>query len=96
MAAYIIFIREGEVFNPAEMQKYQQSNRDKPGDYKLKPLAVYGDMETLEGPAPDGIVILEFPNTDDAKTWYYSEDYQTAMVHRKNAADYRVILVKGL
>lgn len=96
MAAYIIFIRESEVFNTSEMQKYQQSNRDKLGDYKLKPLAVYGEMETLEGEDADGIVILEFPSIEDAKIWYNSPGYQAAILHRKNAANYRVVLLEGL
>lgn len=96
MTAYMIFIREGEIFDPAEMATYQKRNRDNVGDFKLKPLAVYGDMETFEGEAPDGIVLLEFPTAEDARTWYNSPGYQAAAEHRKRAANYRAILLEGL
>lgn len=96
MATYMIFIREGEVFNPVEMEAYQKANRENIGQYKLKPLVVYGDMETMEGDAPDGIIVLEFPTAEDAKFWYHSPQYQSAAEHRKRAANYRVIMVEGL
>lgn len=96
MATYMIFIREGEVFDPVEMDLYRNANREKVDQYKLKPLVVYGDFETLEGEAPDGIVVLEFDDMDSAKAWYYSPDYQVAAAHRKKAADYRVIMINGV
>ena len=96
MATYMILIREGEIFNPAEMQAYQSANRESIGQYNLKPLVVYGDMETMEGDAPDGIVILEFPSAEDARAWYYSPEYQAAAEHRKKAAHYRALLVEGV
>ena len=96
MATYMIFIREGEIFNPEEMAVYQNANRENIGQYNLKPLVVYGDMETMEGDAPDGIVILEFPSAEDARAWYHSPGYQAAAEHRKKAAHYRAILVEGI
>jgi uncharacterized protein (DUF1330 family) len=96
VAAFMIFLREGAVFNPKEMEAYSKSNRNTKQDFKLQPLVVYGDFEALEGEAPDGVVLLEFPTMEDAKTWYYSPGYQAAMEHRKRAADYRVILVEGV
>ena len=80
----------------AEMDIYSKSNRDTTGDFKLKPLVVYGNMETLEGEAPDGVVMLEFPTVEDAKAWYFSPGYQAAAEHRKKGANYRVILVEGV
>ena len=53
-------------------------------------------METLEGEAPDGVVMLEFPTVEDAKAWYFSPGYQAAAQHRKKGAHYRVILVEGI
>jgi uncharacterized protein (DUF1330 family) len=65
MPAYMIFTREGPVTDQAEMEAYSSSNRANAGlfveQHKLRPLAVYGAMETFEGEAPDGIVLLEFP-----------------------------------
>jgi uncharacterized protein (DUF1330 family) len=96
MAAFMIFTREGEIFNQTEMDAYSKSNRENRGDFKLKPLVIYGNMETLEGEAPDGVVVLEFPTVEDAKAWYFSPGYQTAAEHRKKGANYRVILVEGI
>ncbi len=96
MAAYMIFIREGEVFDPEQMAAYQNRNRENTSPGTLKPLVVYGAMETLEGEAADGIVLLEFPTADDARAWYHSDEYQAAAEHRKLAAHYRAFLVEGV
>ncbi|UVO54289.1 DUF1330 domain-containing protein [Sphingomonas sp. SUN039] len=96
MPAYALFIREGEVSDPEEMAKYQAMNRAGTRPVSVKPLIVYGAMETLEGAAPDGIVLLEFPTMADAKAWYHSDAYQAAAAHRKSAAPYRAIFVEGL
>lgn len=96
MAAYMIFIREGEVTDHEAMTAYQNSNRSGPPPEGLKPLVVYGALETLEGDKADGVVILEFPDKESASNWYYSPDYQAAIKHRQKAAPYRCIMVEGL
>jgi uncharacterized protein (DUF1330 family) len=96
VTAYVIFIRESPVRDPAEMDAYQKQNRQGPRDPNLKPLALYGAMEALEGKLPDGIVLLQFPSVADAKAWYHSPNYQAAVPHRLKAADYRGIIVEGL
>lgn len=96
MATYMIFLREGEIFNPEEMATYNTLTRTTLGNFKLKPLVIYGNLETMEGDAPDGLVMLEFPSAEEAKSWYYSSGYQTAAEHRKLAANYRVFMVEGV
>ena len=96
MAVYMIFTREGEIFNQAEMDLYSKSNRENIGEFKLKPLVVYGNLETMEGETPDGVVLLEFPTVEDAKAWYFSPGYQAAMEHRKKGSNYRVVMVEGV
>lgn len=96
MPAYIIFIRESEILNPEEMAIYQNFPRDNAPTPKPTPLAVYGKLEALEGEAPDGVVILEFPSMEEAKAWYHNPEYQARAIHRRNAADYRAVLVEGL
>jgi uncharacterized protein (DUF1330 family) len=92
----MIFLREGEIFDPAEMATYNTLTRTMPGNFKLKPLAIYGNLETLEGESPDGLVLLEFPSAEEAKAWYYSSGYQAAAEHRKLAAHYRVFMLEGV
>jgi len=41
-------------------------------------------------------VILEFPDKQAAKDWYYSEDYQSRVPFRLKAAPYRAFIVEGM
>lgn len=96
MAAYIVFIREGAVFNAAEMEQYARQASAVPNEPGLKPLVIYGHLETLEGKPADGVVLLEFPSLKEAKAWYQSPEYQAAAEHRKKGANYRVLLLGGV
>jgi uncharacterized protein (DUF1330 family) len=92
MAAYVIFLRESPIHTPAEMEKYMSG--DTPIDPKMKVLAVYGPQTPLEGQAPDGVAMLEFPTVEDAKAWYYGP-YHAKAQHRQAAAEYRGFIVEG-
>lgn len=96
MAAYIIFTREEPVRDAAEMEEYRSMNRAAPPEPRPTPLVVYGAVEALEGKAPDGVVVLQFPTVEDAKAWYNSPGYQAAIPHRHKAAEYRGFIVQGL
>lgn len=96
MPAYILFIREKPIRDQEAMATYSSMSRNNPRDPKMVPLVVYGATEAVEGEAPDGMVILQFPTVDDAKNWYYSPAYQAATQHRLKGADYRVMIVQGL
>jgi uncharacterized protein (DUF1330 family) len=96
MTAYVLCIREDKVRDPAAMEKYQRMNREGPRDPNLKPLVIYGATEALEGHAPDGMVLMHFPTVEDAKAWYNSLNYQAAIPFRKQAADYRVMIIQGM
>jgi len=95
MACYMIFIREGEVVDAEAMAKYQSGNRGGPPMPGMKPLVVYGAMETVEGEPADGIVVLEFLDRQAAKDWYYGEEYQARAKFRMQAAPYRAFIVDG-
>jgi uncharacterized protein (DUF1330 family) len=88
------FTRE-RMRNPEEYEHYREKARPAAAGHPLKPLAVYGKHEMLEGPAIEGAVILEFPTINAAKAYYYSPAYQDAIQHRFLAADYRVFIVEG-
>lgn len=96
MPAYLLFLREAPVRDAAEMAIYGEMNRSSPRDPKLLPLSVYGAIEALEGEAPDGAVLLQFPTAEDARAWYESPAYQAAKVHRLKGADYRAMIIQGL
>jgi uncharacterized protein (DUF1330 family) len=99
MPAYVVFIRDQPPHDPEQMSVYQAMNRKSvPSSlpFGIKPLAVYGATEALEGKAPDGTVILQFPSMAKAKAWYHSAEYQAALPYRLNASDYRAFIIDGL
>jgi uncharacterized protein (DUF1330 family) len=95
MVAYVVFTRE-KMRNPEEYERYKEKARPAAEGQPLKRLALYGKHETLEGPAIEGAVVLEFPTMEAAKTYYNSPAYQDAVKHRFLGADYRVFIVEGL
>jgi uncharacterized protein (DUF1330 family) len=101
MTAYLIVYRESPVRDEAAITEYSRRNMENATEYQAqfgtKPLVVYGRSEALEGPAPDGIVMLEFPTLEAAKGWYDSPACQATLPLRlTSAADWRVVIVEGL
>ena len=98
MTAYMLLIRDEPVRDPDAMAEYQRINRENMAELgaTMTPLVVYGAVEALEGPNPDGVLVLQFPTVEDAKAWYESPAYQAALPQRKKAADYRAMIVQGL
>jgi uncharacterized protein (DUF1330 family) len=99
MPAYMIATRIGPVRDAAALAEYSRLNRENAANfqaqYNVKPLVVYGTLEVAEGPAPDGIIILQFPSMADAKAWYNSPGYTKARAHRHASAKHREIFVEG-
>lgn len=99
MTAYMFFLRETPVSDPEEMAVYQAKNCDNAEAllrYGPKPLVVYGATEAVEGEAPDGTILFEFPTAADARAFYDSPEYQDALPHRLRAARYRAFIVEGI
>ncbi|WP_374572936.1 DUF1330 domain-containing protein [Phenylobacterium sp.] len=95
MAAYVVFIRQA-MKDADEFALYAEKARAARGDHQITPLAFYGELEVLEGPPAEGVVVLQFPSMEAAHAWYDSPAYQEAKAHRLKGADYRVLLVQGL
>lgn len=95
MATYIVFTRES-TNNQNELDAYQAEVGRSFAGHPIKVLAAYGPQQVLEGPASEGVVIVEFPDTLSARAWYDSPDYQATAQHRFAGAAYRAILVEGV
>jgi len=52
--------------------------------------------EALEGQARARNVVVEFDSFDDARSYYFSELYQTAKTKREGAAIAEFVLVEGV
>jgi uncharacterized protein (DUF1330 family) len=95
MAAYMVFTRES-TRDAAELETYMQKVGATLTGHPVKVLAVYGRQEVVEGPDVEGVVILEFPTTADAKAWYDSPAYRKVREHRFRGAEYRGVIVEGV
>ncbi len=55
-----------------------------------------GEIETLEGPEETRrVVVLQFDSMEQARAFYHSEQYQTAVKIRQEASEGQLILVDG-
>jgi uncharacterized protein (DUF1330 family) len=95
MSAYLVFTRD-KILDEREMATYSKEVPATLAGHPVKILALYGEMEDLEGPPTEGTVILEFPDMDAAKAWYDGPAYRQVREHRFQGASYRVTLVKGI
>ena len=94
MSAYVVFTRESTE-DSAELDIYMNTVAPTFEGHPIKFLALYGALDKLEGKGPEGIVILEFPSMQAARTWYDSPSYQAVAAHRHKGATYRVSIVEG-
>ena len=95
MAAYVVFIRE-KTRDQAALDVYTPKAGASLAGHPIKVLAAYGPQEVLEGPAAEGVVLVEFPTMKEAKAWYNSPAYREAREHRFRGAEYRAILFEGV
>ena len=95
MATYIVFTKESTQ-DQSELNTYKSKVRETFEGHPIKLLAAYGPQQVLEGPAPEGVVMVEFPNTTAAREWYDGPAYQAIVQHRFKGASYRAALVEGV
>jgi uncharacterized protein (DUF1330 family) len=94
MPAYVI--ADVKVTNPAGYETYRPLAAASIARFGGRFVVRGGAAELLEGaPAPERIVVIEFPDADTAKRWYFSDEYQEALKIRQANSTARVILVDG-
>ena len=94
MAAYVI--ADVDVTNPAGYEPYRPLAAASVARFGGRFLVRGGTADLLEGaPAPGRTVVIEFPDVDTAKRWYFSDEYQQALKIRQANSTARVILVEG-
>ena len=60
-------------------------------------LARGGRAQTLEGSgAPGRVIVLEFPDYEQALSWHESNEYAPAKRQRQSSSEAELILVEGL
>jgi len=91
------FIVDNEVTDPAGFEEYRKQVPGTVEKYGGKFLVRGGQVQALEGDwKPKRIVVTEFPNIEQARRWYDSEEYRALKVLRLRAARGSVVLVEGV
>lgn len=94
MAAYVIV--DVQINDADAYEHYKTLTPASITAYGGKFIVRGGKTEKLEGEWNFGrIVILEFPNADQAKLWWSSPEYVPAKKIRQEAAKTNMILVEG-
>jgi uncharacterized protein (DUF1330 family) len=89
---YVIITED--IKDAAGMAEYGKLASQTMGNAKV--LAFGPAAETLEGQwHGTQTVLLEFESVEDAKQWYYSDEYQAAAKLRQAAADCNGVIVSG-
>jgi uncharacterized protein (DUF1330 family) len=95
MSAYlvtIITVTKTELF-----EEYRKLAGPAVAQYGGKFLVRGGARTVLEGQfSANRLVVLEFPSSESAKTFYDSPEYQAAREKRIGAADFNMVLVEGV
>ena len=95
MAAYVVIRAKAD--EPSLLKDYQAVAPSIIEKYKGKFLVRGGEVVSLEGPEESRrIVIIEFPGLDDAKKFYFSDEYNSAIELREGKAEFEIIAVDGI
>jgi uncharacterized protein (DUF1330 family) len=95
MAAY--FMVDVDVRDRKGMQDYVEHVPRIIEKYGGRYLVRGGKLEVFEGDwQPELVVVLEFPNIEQAKRWYHCEEYKEFKAARLKATDSSMILVEGV
>jgi uncharacterized protein (DUF1330 family) len=95
MTAYLIF--DEDVTIPEGFQEYIQLAGPVLTRYGGKVLAAGGTIEPLEGDRhPNQLAILEFASVEQAKRWYYSDEYAPVKDIRLKEANTQLVLIPGI
>ena len=95
MTAYII--NDMEITDPNRFEEYKLLSPPTLAAYGGKFLARGGEVNSLEGDwNPRRLVILEFPDRDQAQAWLNSAEYAPARRLRQLSANSRMVVVDGL
>ncbi|HEX4948468.1 MAG TPA: DUF1330 domain-containing protein [Blastocatellia bacterium] len=95
MSAYF-FLDVLEITDPARMEQYRDGVLATVEQFGGRYLTVGGKTEMVEGNwQPVFPVIIEFPNLEQARRWYDSEEYRELKNLRLAATKGNAVLIEG-
>ena len=94
MSSY--FIAQIYIHDKNEYEKYLDGFDDIFTKYKGKVVVADDKSIVLEGKWQySRIIVIRFPNDDEAKRWYFSTEYRELVKHRHKASNAIVLLATG-
>ncbi len=94
MAAYVVI--QVNVTDPEKYAEYKKLTPASVAKFGGTFLARGGPQYDLEGTLPySRVVLLQFPDTDQAKRWYDSPEYRRARTVRAGASEGTFTIVEG-
>ena len=90
------FVALIDIHDPVRYEQYLAGYDEVFKKYKGRVIVVEENPRILEGTWPAGrIVIIKFPNDDELRRWYDSEEYQNLAKHRKEASVASIAMITG-
>ena len=90
------FIANITIRDKEEYKRYEDGFDEVFARYSGKVVVVDDSPAILEGRWPyTRVVVIRFPDEQEAGRWYASPEYQTLVQHRWNAASADIILARG-
>jgi uncharacterized protein (DUF1330 family) len=91
------FAAQIKINDPDEYEKYLDRFDDIFSQFKGEYLAIDESPTLLEGDWNyTKSVLIKFNSKQDFEDWYYSNDYQSILMHRLKASKCDTILIKGV
>jgi uncharacterized protein (DUF1330 family) len=84
-----------DLLDPEAYARYAAAATKAIADHGGKPLARGGRHEALEGKARARNVVVEFESYEQARRYFYSQQYQDARKLREGASEMEMVLVEG-
>ncbi len=95
MKGYIIF--QENVFDKEGFEKYKLMSPDSIARYGGEFVVRGGEIEVLEGKFDfERVVVIQFPSVEQARSWYFSDEYEEAKEFRLKISAGQAVLVQGL
>jgi uncharacterized protein (DUF1330 family) len=92
--AYIISEADA-ITDPIAIKKYGEKVPETFAPFEGHYHFLGGKAQSLDGEAPEGIVVIAFDSVEQARAWYYSPAYQAIKPIRQHAVKGRMFLVEG-
>jgi uncharacterized protein (DUF1330 family) len=95
MSAYVIAYQRAPDLDAQALQDYRAANTPLVERHGGRFVVRGGRIDALEGPAPDRVIVMEFPDAAAARAWYDDPEYQAIIALRRSAAETDILLVEG-